>query len=77
MKEKGEARLYSMIAVPIETQLHHSSRQVVILNVDAGLANVFPSREEWMASDVKNRLEQLASLIARVNKLYRIEMEIA
>lgn len=75
LKEKGEARLYAMSSIPVENTQAYKSRQVVILNVDAGIADVFPVPEEWITSDVKMRFDQLAKLIARVNILYRKYME--
>ncbi|MFC1560726.1 hypothetical protein ACFL3W_02165 [Pseudomonadota bacterium] len=72
LKEKGEARLFSMISVPIDdVDLSKHSSQVAVLNVDAGMAGVFPCPEEWATSDVKNRLDQTAKLIARLNVLFR------
>ena len=75
LKEKGEARLYAMVSVPVEIDHSQNSRQIVILNVDAGIAGVFPSEEEWPTSDVKNRLEQLSKLISRVNVLHEKYIE--
>jgi len=76
LKEKGEARLNAMICVPVENiDRDLKSRQIVILNIDTGIGNAFPVAEEWEASDVKNRIGQVARLIARVNALYRASIE--
>lgn len=76
LKEKGESRLFSMVCVPVsDIDQNIISHQIVIINVDAGVPDVFPAAEDWEISDAKYRLEQLAKLISQVNILYRRNIE--
>jgi hypothetical protein len=76
LKEKGEARLNAMVCVPIpDLEPKENTKQIVILNIDAGIIDVFPSPGNWQSSEMRNRVEDLARLISRVNKLYRRHVE--
>jgi len=71
LKEKGEARLSSMVSIPVpDFEPSRNSRQIVILNIDAGIVGVFPDLDKWTSSEMKSRIEQLRLLVSRVNKLY-------
>ncbi|MFH0780480.1 MAG: hypothetical protein V2B20_00780, partial [Pseudomonadota bacterium] len=75
LKEKGEARLNAMVSIPIpDLEPTENTRQIVILNIDAGFVHVFPSLEEWQSSEMKPRIQELRRLISRVNRLYRTHM---
>jgi hypothetical protein len=72
LKEKGEARLNAMICIPVPgIREDEKSRQIVLLNIDSGRANVFPGQELLRADPAGARLEMLANLVARVNALYK------
>lgn len=76
LKERGEARLNAMVSVPIPNlESTEHTRQIVILNIDSGVVNVFPSFEEWPSSEMRTRVEELRRLILRVNRLYRTHIE--
>jgi hypothetical protein len=72
LKEKGEARLNAMVCIPIpDIEPIDNTRQIVILNIDSGIVEIFPTHEKWQSSEMRKRIEELARLISRVNKLYR------
>lgn len=72
LKVKGEARLNAMICVPIPgANQRERSRQVVLLNIDSGTPDVFPTSETLRTSPAGGRLERLAALVSRTNVLYR------
>lgn len=74
--EKGETRLAAMVSVPIlDLARGEDSRQIVILNIDSVMPNTFPTSEKYPSSEMKNRVEELRSIINRVNRLYRTHME--
>ena len=71
LKERGEARLNAMICVPIPNiNLHHKTREIVLLNIDSGIHDVFPKTEEWSSSDVAANIEEISHLVERVNLQY-------
>ena len=72
LKERGEARLNAMISVPIPNiELDRKTREIVLLNLDSGIHNIFPKAKEWSSSDVAANIEEISHLIERVNRLYR------
>ena len=77
LRLKGETRLNALISVPIpETGINlKNSQSIVLMHVDSGRPNVFPPPEEWPRSEIKSRLEQLAMLVVRINRLYRRHIE--
>jgi hypothetical protein len=72
LKERGEARLNAMICVPIPNiNLDSKTREIVLMNIDSGIHDVFPKAEEWSSSDVAANIDEISHLVKRVNLLYR------
>jgi len=72
IKERGEARLNAMISVPIRNlNLDRKTREIVLLNIDSNIHNIFPESEEWSSSDVAANINEISQLVERVNSLYR------
>jgi hypothetical protein len=72
LKVRGEARLHGMLCLPVPgCDASIASRQVVLLNIDAGLENAFPAPQVLRSHPAAARLEQLAGLLAQANALYR------
>jgi hypothetical protein len=72
LKVRGEARLSAMVCVPVPgCDPSVQSRQVVLLNIDAGVPDAFPAPQALHDHPAGSRLEQLAGLLAQTNALYR------
>ena len=72
LKVRGEARLHAMVCVPVPgCDPAVASRQIALLNIDAGLEGVFPAPEQLQAHPAGARLARLAALLAKTNALYR------
>jgi len=72
LKERGEARLNAMICVPIPNiNLDRKTREIVLLNIDSGIHNVFPNAEDWSSSEVAANIDEISHLVERVNLLNR------
>lgn len=76
LRVKGEARLSAMVAIPVPgVQRDRQSRQVVVLDIDAGQPDVFPEGEALRTHPAGPRLERLAGWLAQTNALYRWAVE--
>ena len=72
LRVKGEARLSAMVAVPVPgVNRDVQSRQVVVLDIDAGQPDVFPEGRALRSHPFGTRLERMAGWLAKTNSLYR------
>ncbi len=76
LRVKGEARLSAMMSVPVPgVKRDVQSRQVAVLDIDAGLPDVFPEGEALRSAPAGARMERLAGWLAKTNALYRWAVE--
>lgn len=70
LKLKGEERLKAMMSIPVEERNDRViNGTIVVLNIDSGQEDVFPTPEKVAESPILKRADELANLIRRVNTL--------